>query len=398
MATLANLDVMNEAIAVVGNLKQQGSVILAASPVMKSKFQVTSGSRLFSVPKDPSIHLFEPQMDYFIRMSMEITKLLNQYVPENAIHVYSIDESFVDLTGTEKLWGKPEETARKIQDAIFRQFEIPNTVGMGPNMLLAKLALDLEAKKTKDGFAKWDFDDVKEKLWPVFPLSKMWGIGKQTEQSLNNMGIFSVGDLANADLAALENRFGVMGNQLYYHAWGIDLSKVGEVPLMESQVSYGKGQMLMRDYNTKKEVLAVLLEMCEDVARRAREDFQVGRTITLGISYSRNSFGGGFQRSRTIDEATNDTMIIYRVCQDIFNQYYNERPVRHISVSITKLESEQSLQLSLFDAGKWQRRKLGAAMDHLRTKYGSTAVLRAVSYTEAGTAINRSNLIGGHKG
>ncbi len=334
-------------------------------------------------------------MEYFVRMSVEITKLLHSYVPKEAIHVYSIDESFVDLTGTEKLWGDPVETAHKIQEELYRQFEIPSTVGMGPNMLLAKLALDLDAKKT--GFAKWDFEDVEKKLWKVTPLSKMWGIGHRTERTLNNMGIFSVGDLAHADLAILEKRFGIMGNQLYHHAWGIDLSKVGEAPLVEGQISYGKSQILMRDYNTKKEVLAVLLEMCEDVARRAREAYKVGRTITLGIAYSKNAFGGGFQRSHTIDEATNDTMAIYRVCQQILNEHYNERPVRQISVSITKLESEHSMQLNFFDTSRFKRRKLGAAMDHLRTHYGSAAVLRAVSYTDAGTAVKRSQLLGGHK-
>lgn len=397
MASLAHLDVMKEAIAVVGNLQQKGSVVLAASPLMKKRFQVKTGTRLYEIPQHPDIHLFEPKMEYFINVSVEITKLLNSYVPKNAIHVYSIDESFVDLTGTEKLWGNPMETSLKIQDEIFRQFEIPNTVGMGPNMLLAKLALDLDAKKTKEGFAKWEYEDVQKKLWPLSPLSEMWGIGRQTEQSLNSMGIFSVGDLANADLTTLENRFGIMGNQLYHHAWGIDLSKVGEAPLIEGQVSYGKGQMLMRDYNTKKEVLAVLLEICEDVARRAREAYKIGRTITLGIAYSKNSFGGGFQRSRTIDEPTNDTMMIYQVCQQILNEYYNERPVRHISVSITKLESEHSMQLSFFDTKRFQRRKLGATMDQLRSHYGSTSILRAVSYTDAGTAIKRSALIGGHK-
>ena len=395
MASWAHLDVLKEAIAVVGNFQQKGSIVLAASPLMKKRFQVKTGTRVYEIPKHPDIHLFEPKMEYFVRMSVEITKLLHSYVPKEAIHVYSIDESFVDLTGTEKLWGDPVETAHKIQEELYRQFEIPSTVGMGPNMLLAKLALDLDAKKT--GFAKWDFEDVEKKLWKVTPLSKMWGIGHRTERTLNNMGIFSVGDLAHADLAILEKRFGIMGNQLYHHAWGIDLSKVGEAPLVEGQISYGKSQILMRDYNTKKEVLAVLLEMCEDVARRAREAYKVGRTITLGIAYSKNAFGGGFQRSHTIDEATNDTMAIYRVCQQILNEHYNERPVRQISVSITKLESEHSMQLNFFDTSRFKRRKLGAAMDHLRTHYGSAAVLRAVSYTDAGTAVKRSQLLGGHK-
>ena len=135
-------------------------------------------------------------------------------------------------------------------------------------MLMAKLALDLEAKKT--GFAEWTYEDVQKKLWPVTPLSEMWGIGSRLEKTLNNMGIFTVGQLAQTSLATLEAKFGVMGNQLYHHAWGIDLSELG-APLVNGQISYGKGQVLYRDYCTKKEVMAVILEMCEDVARRARE-------------------------------------------------------------------------------------------------------------------------------
>lgn len=114
-------------------------------------------------------------------------------MPIDAIHVYSVDESFVDLTGTEKIWGTTEETAKEIQRAILDQFNVPIAVGMGRNMLMAKLALDLEAKKT--GFAKWMYDDVQTKLWRVHPLSEMWGIGKQMERNLNYMGIYTVGGL-----------------------------------------------------------------------------------------------------------------------------------------------------------------------------------------------------------
>lgn len=394
MAALENLNPMEVPIAVVGNFEQKGSVVLAASPPMKKRFGIKTGSRLYEIPKHPDIKLFEPKMEYFLRISMEITKLINQFVPKEAIHVYSVDESFVDLTGTEKLWGPPEETAKHIQESIFRQFQIQSTVGMGPNMLMAKLALDLEAKKT--AFAKWTYEDIPKKLWPVSPLSEMWGIGRRIEKTLNHMGIFTVGDLAHADLQMLEKRFGIMGNQLYYHAWGIDYSTIG-APIMQGQISFGKGQMLMRDYRNRSEILTVILEMCEDVARRAREAYHVGRTISLGVGYSRDAFGGGFSRSRTIHEPTNDTMKIYEVCKQLLDEYYAERPVRKITISLSNLESERSMQLSLFDDQKWRRRKLGETMDYLRSKFGPTAILRAVSYTDAGTAITRAQLVGGHK-
>src|SRR5690606_22427807 len=110
-----------------------------------------------------------------------------------AIHVYSIDESFVDFTGTEKLWGPLETLIPRIQDEMYRQFQLYSACGIGPNMLLAKLALDLEAKQS--GVAHWSYADVPKKLWPVSPLRKMWGIGRRLEATLNEMGIFSVGDL-----------------------------------------------------------------------------------------------------------------------------------------------------------------------------------------------------------
>ncbi|MEK5209206.1 Y-family DNA polymerase [Psychrobacillus sp. FSL H8-0510] len=394
MAVIHDLDVRTVPIAVVGNLEQKGSVVLAASPAMKKRFRVKTGTRLFEIPNHPDIQIFEPKMQFFLEMSMAVTEILHKYVPPEAIHVYSVDESFIDLTGTERLWGPPENTIKEIQKEILDTLQLHSTAGMGPNMLMAKLALDLEAKKT--GFAKWTYADVQTKLWTVSPLSEMWGIGRQVEKTLNNMGIFNIGQLARYPLELLEEKFGVMGNQLYHHAHGVDLSELGS-PVVEGQISYGKSQILMRDYNKIEEVKAVILEMCEDVAKRARDTYQAARTISLGIGYSKDAFGGGFQRSRTIQEATNDTMKIYEVCLDLLKENYNRNPVRHISISVTKLEDEQSMQLSLFEKDNWKNRKLATAMDNIRNRYGSAALLRAVSYTAAGTAVKRSKMVGGHK-
>lgn len=394
-AVLEGLDVMRDAIAVVGNLQQRGSIVLAASPPMKKRFNVKTGTRLFEIPKHPDIILIEPKMATYLKMSMEIPKLLNKYVPVECIHVYSVDECFFDLSGTENLWGPIQGTIERIQYDLYSQFQLPSAVGVGPNMLMSKLALDLEAKKS--GYARWTYNDVETKLWPVRPLSEMWGIGRRTEKTLNDMGIHSVGDLANFNLTKLEKRFGIMGNQYYYHAWGIDLSDLG-APLLESQISYGKSQVLMKDYNSKKAVLTVILEMCEDVAMRTRLAKKVGRTIHLGIGYSKHAHGGGFSRSKTIHEATNEAMTIYNVCMALFDKFYDNRPVRNISISITNLENESSMQLDLFEQDKWRKRKLAAAMDEIRNKYGATAILRGASLTKDGTAIKRARLVGGHKG
>jgi len=394
IAMLHGIDILETPVAVVANFDQPGSVVLAASPLMKEKYKIKTGSRRYEIPKHPDIQLFEPKMSFFIQMSMTITRLIANYVPVDAIHVYSVDESFVDLTGTEKLWGSPEKAAREIQAAILDQYNVPSAVGLGPNMLMAKLALDLEAKKT--GFAQWTYDDIPKKLWPVRPLSEMWGIGKQMEANLNKMGIQTVGGLANADLNDLEEQFGVIGNQLYHHAWGIDLSKLGEPLITNGALSFGKGQMLMRDYHTRKDLSVVLLEMCEDVMKRARDAGFVGRTISLGLSYSRNAMTKGFHRSRTIDTPTNETLVMYKTCIELLDEHFAGEPARQLSVRISNLEREHSIQLDLFDERKPQRQLIGPTMDAIRKRFGATALLRAVSFTGAGTAIKRDRLVGGH--
>jgi DNA polymerase V len=332
-------------------------------------------------------------MSHYLDRSLAITRLLNRFVPFECIHPYSIDESFIQLDGTERLWGPAEEAAERIRTEIYKQFGLPSAVGIGPNMLLAKLALDLEAKKK--GVAEWDYADVPEKLWPVTPLSKMWGIASRLERTLNHMGILSVGQLAQYDREILEKRFGVMGTQLYYHAWGVDLSKIG-APNMERQISYGKGQVLLRDYDDKKDIQHVLLEMCEEVARRARQDRKAGRTVSLGVGYSKTD-GGGFYRSKTMARPTNVTMEIYRACLDLFDTFYRGQTVRKLSVTLSNVTDDTNVQLEWFDNGYEKRRRLGYAMDRIREKYGSTSLLRAVSYTKGGTARERSRLLGGHK-
>jgi DNA polymerase V len=393
-AVMLGLDPLTCYIVVAGNKERQGSVVLAASPRVKKEFGIKTGSRLFELPKDSPIQVVEPKMATYLRISTEISKVFNRYVPKEAIHTYSVDESFIKVDGAIHLWGDAHTIAQKIKNDIEREFQLPSAAGIGPNMLLAKLCLDLDAKKK--GIAEWTYEDVPTKLWSVSPLREMWGIGRRVEKTLNGMGIFTVGQLARYDLQSLEKKFGIMGNQLYYHAWGIDLSELG-APIIQGQISFGKSQILLRDYKEEEEIKLVILEMCEEVARRARTHRKVGRTISLGIGYSQDEFGGGFYRSRTIGQPTNVTMELYRVCLELFREHYNGKTVRQISLAISNIADDCELQLNLFDMGAYKKRDLGYVVDSIRRRYGSGSLLRAVSYTAAGTAKHRATLVGGHK-
>lgn len=387
------LDPLTAHLAVVADTNRKGSVVLAASPALKRDFGIRTGNRLFEIPHDHHITVVSAQMNMYLRISKEITRLFNKYVPKEALHTYSVDESFLQVDGMSQLWGSAESIAEMILTELNDTFGLTAAVGIGPNMLMAKLCLDLEAKKY--GIARWAYTDIPTKLWPVSPLSQMWGIGKRLEKRLNRMGISNVGQLAHYPLPRLEKAFGVMGNQLYHHANGIDLSELG-APILQGQISYGKSQILLRDYHHVSDIKYVILEMCEEVGRRARDHHQAGKTIHLGIGYSKDEGGGGFHRSMTVEKATNITMDIYRICMHLFHRFYTNRTVRQISISLANIQEDASMQLDLFSRNRVEERRLGYVMDGIRKKYGETSILRAVSHTNAGTSLHRSELVGGH--
>lgn len=392
-ALAKGMDPLTAYLAVVGDTNRRGSVVLAATPALKHDFGIRTGSRLFDIPDHEKIVTVSAQMNLYLQVSAEITRLFNKYVPKKAIYTYSVDESFLDVGGTDRLWESAENVASLIAEELKDTFGLTASIGIGPNMLMAKLCLDLEAKK--NGIARWTYADIPEKLWPIQPLSRMWGIGPRLEKRLNRMGIMTVGQLAHFPLERLEKAFGVMGNQLYYHANGVDLSELRE-PIFASQMSYGKSQILLRDYHKPDDVACVILEMCEEVARRARADRKAGRTIVLGIGYSKTEGGGGFRRSITIETPTNITMEMYHACMHLFRKFYTGKTIRQIAVSLERIYEDRHIQLQLFTKDRAKERKLEFAMDTIRKKYGTNALLRAVSYTTAGTARERNKLVGGH--
>lgn len=385
-------DPMTVQLAVVGDPERSGSIVLAASPTLKKKHGISNVSRFFELPDDPDIVVVPAHMADYLQVSMEITKLINQYVPKEAIHQYSVDEVWVTVNGLERLFGNRWHVARLIKQDIMENFGITCSIGVGDNKFLAKVVMDLHAKKV--GIAECTYEDVEEKLWP-FPVQDIWGIGRRMQNNLNRMGIITLGQLARFPLKQLKKRFGIMGEQLYWHAWGIDLSPVLGNFTKSEQKGFGHGIALLRDYSGA-ETGACILDLCEEVCRRARTAGKAGRTIHLGIAYSKETGGGGFSRSRSVTLPTNITMDIYAVSMQLFHEFYDgQSNIRHVSVSLDNLYENGETQLDLFD-DKPKKKDIGYVMDSIRDTYGATAILRATSYTDAGVTIGRSKKIGGH--
>lgn len=384
------LDPMKEMVAVVGDPKRKGSIVLAASPMLKQTHGISNVSRFFDLPNDPDIYIVQAHMQDYLDVSIEITKLLYKYAPKEAIHTYSVDEMWITTNGLEQLFGNRLEVAKTIKDEILSCFGLTCSIGIGDNKFLAKVVMDLHAKKK--GLAECCYEDVPTLLWPS-PIENIWGIGNRMTRNLNELGIYVLKDLAMYDQDKLTDLYGVMGEQLYWHAWGIDLSPVFGDFVDTERKSFSNGITLLRDYSYA-DVQICMLDLVEEVCWRARSERMSGRTISLSIGYSEDR--GGFSRSVSIPAHTNSTKVMYEQCLQLLHTFYQRgKMTRRVSVALTNLCPNHDVQLSLFEDPS-KDHDLGMAMDFIRENYGPTAILRATSYTDAGITLERSKKIGGH--
>lgn len=385
-------------IVVMSNPDLDGGLVLASSPRVKKEYGIKTGSRRFEIPKNSKIQIVEPRMKLYIKVNMMINEIFREFVSDEDIHIYSIDESFLDVTHSHALYGNTYEIAKKIQQTIWKRLRLVTAIGIGDNPLLAKLALDNEAKHKHNFIAEWRYADVQETIWKIHPITDMWGIGERTANQLYKMGIDSVYRLSQYDVKALKRVQGIIGEQLFYHAHGIDQSILSEKYTPQSK-GYGKSQILKRDYVNQYEVEVVIREMADDLSARLRRHNAEAGVIHLYIGYSKDIIDKGFSHQMKIYPTSSNTRII-ETCLEIFRKYYTNQPVRQIAISCKKVEYKKSLQLNLFETPEKtiHTEKLEVVVDRIREKYGFNAIVHASSLTKGGTAIQRSRMVGGHKG
>ncbi|WP_239710639.1 Y-family DNA polymerase [Mammaliicoccus sp. E-M21] len=389
------LDPLKTKLAVVADTKRTGSVVLAATPPLK-KLGVKTGTRLFEIPQRKDIFIINPSMNKYLQLSTRISEIAMNYVAPEDFHQYSIDEFFMDVTASYRLFAtSPYELAQKLQRNIYHETKIFSTVGIGSNPLLAKLSMDLEAKKTKEGIAEWRYEDVPNKLWPVEPLTQMWGINKRTEAKLNKKGIFRIGDLAHYPVGYLKRDLGIIGVDLHLHANGIDES-VLKKPYKARDKSLGKSQILMRDYSMN-ELKTVLMEQIDEVFYRARNQQTYPTRISVSVGYADI---GGIRKQFTKNTGYQNT---YEIANQLWNylssRLEKNRMYRTIGISFGKFIPNQIKQLSLFDDPLQIKTEIiENELDVIRHKYGKNIVMRGSSLTKSGTVLERKDLVSGHKG
>ncbi|GGP16881.1 type VI secretion protein ImpB [Oceanobacillus neutriphilus] len=387
-------------IAVVSKPDNQGGLVLASSPLVKKEYGVKTGTRIYEIPRNANIEIVEPRMALYLKKNLEILRIFKRYAAKEDLLVYSIDESFLDVTRSHKLFGSTHDIARKIQNDVWRELGLVLTVGIGDNPLLAKLALDHQAKHdNQNGFiGEWRYEDVPHTVWKIRPLIDFWGIGAKTESKLNKMGIRSIQDLSQYNLRKLKNKFGIMGEQLFFHAHGVDRTLLSEVYKPRS-TSFSRNQILNRDYVVQNDIETVIREMTDENTARLRKHHLMTGVVKLVIGYSKDVIQSGFSHQMKI-EATDSSKKLKGYMLIIFYKYYQENlPVRIINVTFGKLQLKQSLQLSLFEAAEEtiENEELDQVIDFIRGKYGYTSLLHASSLLDSGMARYRAKLLGGHR-
>lgn len=385
-------------IVVMSKPDQAGGLVLAASPRVKEEYGIKTGSRRYEIPENSNIQIVEPRMSLYLKVNLMINDIFQEFISSDDLHIYSVDESFLDVTSSHALFGSTQEIALKIQQAIWQRLHLVTAIGIGDNPLLAKLALDNEAKYSPNFIATWHYEDVEKTIWQIHPITKMWGIGSRTAKNLYKLGIDSVYQLSQYNVSSLKCIQGIIGEQLFYHAHGIDRSILSEKYQTLSK-SYGKSQILDRDYTQQAEIEVVIREMAEQVAARLRSHQVETEVIHLTIGFSKEIMDRGFSHQLKVFP-TAATRKISDTCLHLFRTYYHQEPVRQISISCGKIHVQIDLQLDLFESAEQtiQKEKIDQVIDQVRHKYGYASLVHASSLTSGATAIKRSGLVGGHKG
>jgi DNA polymerase-4 len=358
--------------AVAGDPKNRGGIILSPNYEAR-KYGVKTTMLVHEARKlCPAIVFVPPEHGYYSFMSGKVMNIFAKYAP--IVQQNSIDEAWLDLTGCEGLFGKPREIAEKIMKDILDELDLWCSIGISENKFLSKMASEM---KKPLGITELWKGEIGEKLWPL-KVRDMYGVGKQNEKKLNNIGIFTIEDIARSDKGILIKEFGKYGEELYMLSNGIDSSPVDTKGYHENK-SISRSTTLTEDTTNIEYLKDILLELAEDIGLDARRQEYRGKTVSIAIKYS------DFQmitRQKSMSP-TNLTKEIYNTGVRLLEENWNKtRPIRLIGIGISGSQEYDMQQMSLFDITPQKvetrkEEKLEKALDAIKEKYGLDSVKRA---------------------
>jgi len=359
--------------AVAGDPKKRTGIILAANYEARSHGVKTAMVLHEALKRCPAMILISPDLTFYKQKSREVMDLLSTYSP--LVEQNSIDEAWLDMTGSEGLFGTPVEAAKRIMDEIKDRLGLWCSVGIAENKFLAKMASDM---KKPLGITELWKDDIPIKLWPL-PVKTMHGIGAKTAEKLGRIGILTIGELANVDASLFVRTFGKSGNDIYLHANGIDNSPV-RPHMADEMKSIGREKTLPENISDIEKAKLILIELADHIGMTARNHGKKGRTVQITLKYSDFRV---VTRQTTLT-ATFTTREIYQAGCSLLEQNWNKNhSVRLIGLSLSGFHEDGSLkQLSFFDQMEGPEKndkneRIDQAMDKIRSKHGAEIITLA---------------------
>lgn len=384
----------------VGDPERRSGIILAACPLAKAKGVTTAERVGQSLAKCPDLVVVRPRMLTYIKVSLIISQIFESFTDQ--VEPYSIDEQFLDVTGSLHRYNSPEELAKQIQLQVMLSTGIWTRVGIGPTKILAKTATDNFAKKMPEGIFKLGDHNMESELWPL-PVHQMFMVNTGMGRHFYHMGLRTIGDIARLDQMEFRRRMRYeMGKQSdiqadYYWqtANGIDPSPVvSSIRKKLKSISHGKA-LRSSLYRKLEDIEVVLLELVVEVCRRSRRRGYMGRVVSVGAVETDGDRSWGFSRQITLQESTCLTHEVAAAAKSLFIKYWTGSPISRLYISLDALSDDGIMQLTLFDdREKAYRRE--RAIDSIKDRYGSDAVINASSLLESGVARERAGQIGGH--
>ena len=377
----------------------KGALCLAITPKMKA-IGIRNRCRIFEIPKEVEYITALPRMNLYMDYSAKIYEIYLRYVSEKDIHVYSIDECFIDMTSYLRLYNKkPKEFAQMLMNAVMEETNITATAGIGTNLYLAKIALDIISKHVPDNIGMLTEKTYQKYLWHHTPITDFWHVGIGTANRLAKLGIQDMYGITMCPEETLYKIFGINAEYIIDHAWGREPTTIAQIKAYApSSNSISNSQVLFEDYSYQ-DALLVVKEMVELNTQRLVKHHLATDRISLYIGYSRDDGGGASGGQMKLTVRTNSNKILMKEFIDLYHRKVApNRLIRQIGISFCDVLDEYYESYDLFtDIDEIEEeRNLQLAIIEIKEKFGKNAIFKGMNKLEKATTIKRNTLVGGH--
>lgn len=392
------LDSLKTNLVVADSSRGEGTICLAVSPHLK-KLGIKNRCRFYEIPKNINFIVAKPRMKKYIEYASEIYAIYLKYIDKNDIHVYSIDECFLDVTDYLNIYKiSAHNFAKKLMKEIKDKLNIPSSTGIGTNLFLAKVALDITAKKSKDNIGYLDENIFKKTLWKHTPLTDFWQISTGISQRLNKLGINTMEKLSKYNEERLYKEFGINAELLIDHSKGIETCTMKDIKNYKSKSrSISSSQILPFNYNYKDAKL-VLEEMIQNLCYNLFQNNFVTNHISINIGYGDNRKDVA-KASKKMVETTNLFSFIINYANKIYDEIIDRnKPIRKIGITFSDIQPIEYEQYDLLtNLKKVEKEKnIIKSILNIQNKFGKNALLKVVDLKENATQKERNKMIGGH--